>query len=274
VTLDKMEVVLLTLAFLVPGFIMHSVISLFTVRRNESTKEILFLRFLAFSTLNIIICLPLLYQVVARHWITTRPWLTAFCLFGITFVSPLVLGLAVAWLDQKQTLQHLAGRLGLHALHCTPSAWDFKFSQASTAGGRWIMVELKDSRKIGGWFGNNSFASSEPTERDLYLEEAWELPSDSADVAWNKRVNTDGILIRHDDIRTVSFIYDPAQFDPANIIESKTWTIRWEWIKAHLPSRSPKAIPNAVNAGAITNGCAPTPTETQPIQLEREQKDA
>ena len=66
-TLDKIEVALLTLAFLVPGFIIHSVFSLFTVRRNEGTKELLFLRFLTFSTLNVVVAFPLIFKIITAH---------------------------------------------------------------------------------------------------------------------------------------------------------------------------------------------------------------
>jgi len=205
-TLDKFEVLLLTLAFVVPGFIIHSVFSMFTVRRNEATKEILFLRFLAFSALNVIVCTPLIFQIISKHWIIKHPWLMAFCMMGMTFISPLMLGLIIAVLDQKQVLRRLLGRIGLHPLHCTPTAWDYKFARFSAAGGGWIIVELKDSRKVRGLFGAKSFASTEPTERDLYLEQVWEVPADDTEAAWKKCEDTDGILIRHDDIRNVSFV--------------------------------------------------------------------
>ena len=201
----------------------------------------------------------------------TRPYLTAFCMFTITFISPLVLGLIIALLDQKQIIRRVFDGVGLHALHSTPSAWDYKFGQLNATDGRWLLVELKDNRKVGGWYGSNSFASSDPTERELYLEETWILPPDSENADWVKRDKTDGILIRHDDIRTVSFIYDPTHLEENVPCRQSPGKQRWNWVSDRLHRRSsPSAIDPIDGDVAITNGFVPGAKELHQLQAIKE----
>ena len=215
-TLDKIETLLLTLALIVPGFIIHCVFSFFSPRRIE-TKEVLLLRFLTFGTLNLIVCLPIIYLIatqsdienVAKHSVHTilksdvrkYIWLAAYFLV-VTFVSPTILGLVIAAIDKYDWFKKLAGRLGLHAMHSIPTAWDYKFHQICQSGGRWITVALKDDRVVTGFFGSRSFASSDPAERDLYIQST----VDAETMEYIDR--SDGILIKYDDIRSIEFVND------------------------------------------------------------------
>ncbi len=207
-TLDKIQTALIILTCLVPGFIMYSTFSLFTIRRTE-TKDLLLLRFLTFSAGNLIVCLPLLYVVVTKNYIAQHPWLTTLAFLFMNFGMPVILGLVVGYFDQKCLLKHLLRRFGLNAMHSIPTAWDYKFNQISPTQGRWVLVTLKDDREIGGFFGGNSLASSEPTERDLYLEEAYAVQhDDQGNCMWSPMTRTDGILLRGDEIRSVSFYHE------------------------------------------------------------------
>jgi hypothetical protein len=49
--------------------------------------------------------------------------------------------------------------------------WDYVFSKREPS---WVIVHLKD-RCVGGWYGAQSFASSDPAEPQIYLEQVWEL---------------------------------------------------------------------------------------------------
>ena len=139
-TFGKIEVILFTLAFLVPGYIIYSTFSLFTPRKGE-TKELLTLRFL-----------PFIHIALVGRYVEQHPWLALATFFFITFVSPLFLGLVVVCLDQSQVIRTISGKLGIHAMHSIPTAWDYKFSQVSQSGGRWVLVTMSDDRKIGGFF--------------------------------------------------------------------------------------------------------------------------
>jgi hypothetical protein len=214
VKLQSLQTVLLVLTCLVPGYILHSTYSLFSLRRSE-TKELLFLRFLAFSALNLFACFPLIKVLAAKDFVHHHPWWAALLGLTINFASPLALGLLIAALDQYRVLKRCAGRLGLAAMHSIPTAWDYKFSQLSRLGRRWVLVTLKDAKQVGGVFSSSSLASSENAERDLYLEEAYAVETDgSGKVTWQKRPGTDGILIKGEEIRYVEFIHPEQSQSP------------------------------------------------------------
>jgi hypothetical protein len=50
--------------------------------------------------------------------------------------------------------------------------WDFAFGQHEPF---WVVVHLRDLRRIGGRFAGNSFALSSPSEPQIYLEEVWKV---------------------------------------------------------------------------------------------------
>ncbi|MFQ5602936.1 MAG: DUF6338 family protein [bacterium] len=62
--------------------------------------------------------------------------------------------------------------LAKYIIHPIKKPWDYLFGKGELY---WMIVHLKDGRKIGGKFDKESFASSFPAEEQLYLEEVWEL---------------------------------------------------------------------------------------------------
>jgi hypothetical protein len=57
----------------------------------------------------------------------------------------------------------------------TPTAWDYYFKQRKSC---FIKIYLKNSSMIGGYFSNNSYATSFPNEGDIYLECQWSFDAD------------------------------------------------------------------------------------------------
>ena len=53
--------------------------------------------------------------------------------------------------------------------------WDYVFSRRQAY---WVIVHLRDGRKIGGRFDRKSFASSYPADEQIYIEEVWRLDED------------------------------------------------------------------------------------------------
>lgn len=56
--------------------------------------------------------------------------------------------------------------------HAVPSAWDFAGPQL---GDTFIRVRLNDGTWVGGWFSADSFLSSYPEPRDLFIQSQWKL---------------------------------------------------------------------------------------------------
>ena len=53
-----------------------------------------------------------------------------------------------------------------------PTAWDWKFGDTSA---QWVLVTLNDDTKFAGYLGLRSFISSDPGERDIYIERIYDL---------------------------------------------------------------------------------------------------
>ena len=221
-TIDKLEVVVFALVFLVPGYILYSTLSVVSIRRNEPAKELLYLRFLSFSALNLLICLRLVVLILDRHWRDAHLWLALLWGLYITFVNPCLLAIFIAWLDKRQAVRALMRMLGFGALHSIPNAWDFKFASLNDkTGGRWVKVTLKDGKCIGGFYGHNSFASTESAERDLYIEATYTISEQEPNSAWQPIELSDGVLISHDVISSITFLFDQSQVTPQSTTRSR-----------------------------------------------------
>ncbi len=66
-----------------------------------------------------------------------------------------------------------------------------------------MIVHLKDGRKIGGKYDENSFASSSPAEEQIYLEEVWRLDKKGAFIEPTER--SKGMIIFKEEILSVEF---------------------------------------------------------------------
>ncbi len=64
-------------------------------------------------------------------------------------------------------------------------------------------MHLKDGRRIGGRFDNNSFASSFPNKEQIYIEEVWEL--DEAGHFQKPVERSGGIIVAEENILALEF---------------------------------------------------------------------
>lgn len=86
----------------------------------------------------------------------------------------------------------------------TPRAWDYAFNGI---GPRYVRILTTDGRYLGGWYGTESFVSSYPEPREIFLEIAHQM---QADGEFGPEVpNSSGLYVRCDDVRLVEFV-DPA----------------------------------------------------------------
>lgn len=187
------------LAFIVPGFIVQWVLSGFVPTRKEEV-QISLLRAFILSCLNYAIWCWLIFIIYSNRWINNPTWLAAFCLFLIVFVSPLGIGLILGRLSRSAKFASFLEKMKLDVMHAIPNSWDYTFGRKQES---WILVTLTDGGTISGWFGTKSFASSEPTERDLYIEQVWDNDEEGG---WQKRPRTGGILILSSQIRYIEFL--------------------------------------------------------------------
>ena len=127
------------------------------------------------------------------------PWLWQLQLF---FVIPVVIGLAVVVIDRSEWFYKLCRRLNLKPSHHIPAAWDFAFSGMSR--GTYVLVRLANGKSIAGLMGSRSFASSAREERDLLIQEVWDIPEKGT---WKRLEPARAILICGKDIQSVELFH-------------------------------------------------------------------
>ena len=180
------------LVFFVPGAIILFVRSQLTTGRLPPPSERL-LSYLIVSAIYLAVTLPFVdYQpelglsnLSSWSWIS---WL---------FVVPAVVGtlLALFWGRIREFLV----KIGLRLVHPVPNAWDWKFSNVDN---QWVLVTLIDGSEVAGYLGSESFISSDPLERDIYIEKLYQIDSQTKE--WIES-GTKGILIASGQVKTIEF---------------------------------------------------------------------
>lgn len=194
--LKGIENVQLVIAFIVPGLIINYVRTRFTNGRMEKLSDGV-LGYLSLTVVYYGLALPLLGYVINLPAGLARN----FCWWALILIGPALFGMLLGIGVQHGWLRWLAHRLGLRPIHSVPVAWDWRFG--ACRGSCFVLVTLANGDTVAGIFGPGSFASSDPAERDIYLEELWDVPDDGG--AWTRRDNRQGILLPAKEIRHVQF---------------------------------------------------------------------
>ena len=79
-----------------------------------------------------------------------------------------------------------------------PTAWDWKFGNMDN---EWVLVTLKDGTRFAGFCGAQSFISSDPAERDIYVQWIYDIDDNHH---WQSRGET-GVLITSGEVKTIEF---------------------------------------------------------------------
>jgi hypothetical protein len=205
-TIEGFEVLFYTLTFLVPGFVFHAVVSAFVPRRVEQEK-ITLLKFLTVSFVNYGFWFWLIYLMFKGKFFPEQLWVNILVWIAIIVISPLIGGVIWGVFHQKGWILKLLGKMGFRLIDQIPTAWDDKFSKIEKA--LWLIVFLKDGSKVAGWFGKKSFASDGWSNRDLYIEEIYDIKEDGR---WKATESpNEGVLITGDQIKYIEFWPDEAE---------------------------------------------------------------
>jgi Family of unknown function (DUF6338) len=187
----------LILLFIVPGLVALFVRSKFITGRSPSTTENI-LSFIVISLVYYSLTIFFIEQALSVR----EPWIArASVWIGLILVGPAVFGFALGVWAQKEWGNWLADKFNLSIVHVIPTAWDWRFSKIPR-GGMFIMVTLASGERVAGFFGNNSFASSDAAERDLYIEEEYTITDQGT---WEARSERVGVLIPAKEIRYTEF---------------------------------------------------------------------
>ena len=191
--LKSLDNLYLIVGFLVPGLVVLFVRSQFVTGRSPSHSAAL-LSYLTVSVIYYALALPLVDFVLSIHKLDYDK---ALAWFTLILAGPAALGLLLGINIQKNLFRRVLQRCRLNPVHVMPTAWDWKFGGMTS---EWVLVTLKDGTRFGGFCGPGSFISSDPTERDIYIERIYDINDETN---WSPREN--GVLIAAGEVQTIEF---------------------------------------------------------------------
>lgn len=159
--IDKLT---LFLILFIPGFISIKVFDLLVPNERRDFSKSWF-EAVGYSALNFAAFSWLIILIQSENFNTNHTVLYFLSLLLIMFIAPILWPFVFLKLSTW-------GAIAKHVVHPIQKPWDYVFGKRESF---WVIVHLKDGNKIGGKFDTKSFASSNPAEEQLYLEELWEL---------------------------------------------------------------------------------------------------
>ena len=176
----------------IPGFVSMKVYDLLIPgERRDFSKSLL--EVIGYSALNFALLSWLIILIHSKGFYDHHPVLYFGFLFLILFIFPAVWPLVYF----KVSSWNIIAKWFIHPI---PKPWDYVFGKRQSF---WVIVHLKDKRRIGGRFDTNSFASSYPAKEQIYLEEVWELGEKGNFV---KRIErSKGMVILGEEIMAIEF---------------------------------------------------------------------
>jgi hypothetical protein len=189
---DGVEKAVLGLALLGPGFLILFGRSRFHTGRMVGVAESIF-EYLMMSSVYFSFAYPLFSLISMPGYLS---------LLSFLFISPLLLGLVIGVLTQRQTLRGFLNRIGLNPVHSSPTAWDFAFSNRK--GFSWVVVSLASGKRYHGVFGPSSLASSDLSRRDIFLEDIRGENFEPIEKDGRKR----GVWLNENEIASIEIVED------------------------------------------------------------------
>lgn len=191
--------IIAAIAFLIPGFIVTNITKRVIPLVDKEYKTKIFENFI-YSFLNIFLWSIPIYRIYLsiEYWKENYVllWIASFL---IIFLSPIAIALIIILINKYEIIRKVCEYFNISPVDTEPSAWDFKFKQIK---GEWVLITLSDKRMVAGFIGINSFISSNSKERDLYIDEVYEIDENGL---WKKRKRTDGIWLKNEEIKSIEF---------------------------------------------------------------------
>lgn len=183
----------LFLLFAVPGIVALYVRSQFLTGRMLPIAE----GIIAYVTLSLI------YQaaIVSIFGLFNRGLFAGWMALAwpvLLFVFPAIIGALLGLNIRKSWTKRLIAKLRINTAHPVNAAWDWRFVDSKSC---WVLVVLKDGTEWAGYLGTQSFMSSDPAERDIFIEKVYEI--DSKTDVWTAR--TSSVWIAHSEIQSIEF---------------------------------------------------------------------
>ena len=178
--------------FVIPGFVSLKTYELIFVGYKKDASNLI-VDAVAYSCINYSILFFFIFQVESNNLKIDYPvWYALFyaCVF---FIAPVVWVLILKKLRQSNWMQKWLP-------HPTARAWDYVFGKNKPY---WVIINLKDGKKIAGLYGTNSFTTSGNFREEVFLEKAWRLNKSGG--FERERTNSEGVLVVSSEIESLEF---------------------------------------------------------------------
>jgi Family of unknown function (DUF6338) len=184
--IKSIEQIYIVLVFLAPGLIAVYFRSLFITGRRPKTLEYT-VEYVIISAVYFALALPLVELVIA---IREPNWLRVISWTALLGILPALIGVVLGAGSQKGWWRFIFGKARLALVSSYPTAWDWVFGRLR--GPTYVMVTMEDGSRVAGLFGWDSLASSNPEERDLYIDEVYDFDDARQ---WTPRTPKQSILV-------------------------------------------------------------------------------
>lgn len=196
-TLD-IDTISLFLVFILPGLISaHIYRLLMPAYRLDWSNAVL--QGLFFSSLNFALSLPLITFIHWNGFPDKHPVWYGFFGLAILLIGPILWPIILTKIFRSKKLM---AKLQLPY----PTAWDYFFDKREKL---FVLIRLNNGKLIGGYYGDNSYATSFPTEGDIYLEAVYAVENSGKFGSPIK--GTKGLLIRKDQYIYLETFHVPKQ---------------------------------------------------------------
>ena len=195
---------MMLIVFLVPGFVWRTTEGQFVYLDKRLEWEKFALGLLCRSTITYLPVSPWLYQAYESRFHQEHPVATSVIALLLILILPTLLGFLSGIARQKDWGKKIILWFGLGTFeqHNIPAAWDRVFSNITPC---WVIVTLKNGGQVFGYLSPQSYASSAPEERDLFISHTVRATSGGFEFV----KNTKGIYLRGDDITSIELIDKP-----------------------------------------------------------------
>lgn len=196
--INSFEALFITISFIIPGFIVDMVYRSVIPQKTENFNYLI-IRYIYFSCINFSLSFFIIYLLLRYNLMDNRPLAASLLILLILLIIPVFLGFLLAVIDSRQVFSKIFRKLGLAKISPVPTAWDYKFSNSKS---EFLIITLLDNSTICGYLGQQSFISSDSSERDIYISHIYKIDKAGN---WTLVDKTDGMLIKQDQIKTIEF---------------------------------------------------------------------
>jgi hypothetical protein len=154
---------------------------------------------LFYSIINFALFLPLIVPIHLDNFPSEHPIWYSICGVAVLLAGPILWPIIITKIFRSKLLTR---RLQISF----PTSWDYFFDKREPV---FMLIHLNDGKMIGGYFGNDSYATSFPNHGDIYLQSVFKVNDDG--IFDESIEDTKGLLIRKEQYTYLEIFNVPQQ---------------------------------------------------------------